>query len=68
MSRRCNFLEKFPAYNYNQGVGSGNADTTKLGSTLMKAMLHEVQQYCNQSTKESWSKLTHQQVNNFFNL
>ena len=57
MSRRCNFLEICPAYNFNEGVGSGNANTTKLGSTLMKAMLREVQQYC---TNESWSTLTHQ--------
>ena len=60
MSRRCNFLEKFPAYNFNEGVGPRNANTKKLGSTLMKAMLREVQQYC---TNESWSILTHQQVN-----
>ena len=60
MSRRCSFLETFPAYNFNEGVGPGNANTKKLGSTLMKAMLREVQQYC---TKESWSILTHQQVN-----
>ena len=60
MSRRCNFLETFPAYNFNQGVGPERANTKKLGSTLMKAMLREVQQYC---IKESWSILTHQQVN-----
>lgn len=57
MKRRCHFLDNLPAYNYNQG---GN--TLKLGSTLMNAMLKEVPQFCDPSTKEDWSLQAHQQV------
>ena len=57
MKRRCQFLDNLPAYNYNQGGA-----TSKLGSTLMKAMLKEVPQFCDPSTKEDWSLQAHQQV------
>ena len=62
MKRRCQFLDNFPAYNYNQGKGTKGEDTTKLGSTLMKAMLKEVEEFCDPSTKENWSLKAHQQV------
>ena len=62
MNRRCQFLENFPGYNYNQGHGTNKADTRQLGSTLMNAMLKEVSRFCDQSTKENWSVEAHQQV------
>ena len=62
MKRRCQFLDNFPAYNFNQGRGPNGENTTKLGSTLMKAMLKEVEQFCDPSTKEDWSLKAHQQV------
>ena len=62
MKRRCEFLDNFPGYNYNQGRGPDGGDTRQLGSTLMKAMLKEVPQFCDPSTKEDWSMQAHQQV------
>ena len=63
IKRRCQFLDNLPQYNYNQIVPGGN-DTSKLGSTLMNAMLKEVPQFCDPSTKEDWSLQAHQQVIN----
>ena len=62
MKRRCQFLDNFPAYNYNQGIGPKGGNTKKLGSTLLNAMLKEVIQFCDPSTKEDWSLQAHQQV------
>lgn len=62
MKRRCQFLEEFPSYNYNQGEGPNGADTRELGSTLMNAMLKEVTEFCDLSSKENWSLKAHQQV------
>ena len=64
MKRRCNFLENFPGYNYNQGIDLDGANTEQLGSTLMTAMLKEVNKFCDQSSKEDWSQNSHQQVHN----
>ena len=62
MKRRCQFLDSFPGYNYNQGIGPNGENTKKLGSTLMQVMLKEVEQFCDPSTKEDWSLRAHQQV------
>ena len=62
MKRRCEFLDNFPGYNYNQGRGPDGADTRELGSTLLTAMLKEVNEFCDQSSKEDWSRHAHQQV------
>ena len=62
MKRRCQFLDNFPAYNYNQGSGPKEGNTRKLGSTLLNGMLKEVAQFCDPSTKEDWSLQAHQQV------
>ena len=62
MKRRCQFLDNFPAYKYNQGRGPKGGNTKKLGSTLLKAMLKEVLQFCDPSTKEDWSIEARQQV------
>ena len=62
MKRRCQFLDNFPGYNYNEGIGPNRENTSKLGSTLLKAMLREVCQFCDPSSKEDWSLQAHQQV------
>ena len=62
MKRRCQFLDNFPGYNYNQGIGPNGENTKNLGSTLMEAMLKEVEQFCDPFTKEDWSSQAHQQV------
>lgn len=62
---RCQFLDNLPQYNYNQGRVVGGGDTEKLGSILMNAMLREVPQFCDPSTKDDWSLQAHQQVNSF---
>ena len=66
MYRRCSFLDNLPAFNFNNGVGAWHdgklTDTTKLGSTLMKAMLQEVNEICDPTTKQNWANKTHQQV------
>lgn len=55
-------MDNFPAYNFNQGRGLDDADTKELGSTLLTAMLKEVNRFCDLSTKKDWSQKTHQQV------
>ena len=70
MKRRCTFLDNLPAFNYNAGYGEytgpkgqrQTTDTRYLGSTLMQTMLKEVTDFCDPSTKESWSQKAHQQV------
>ena len=66
MYQRCSFLDNLPAFNFNNGVGAWRdgipTDTTKLGSTLMKAMLQEVNEICDPTTKQNWANKTHQQV------
>ena len=72
MERRCNFLDNFPGYNYNNGYGEyivnkhgqrRPTDTRCLGSTLMKTMLKEVSEFCDPALKDNWSQKPHQQVN-----
>ena len=71
MERRCKFLDALPAFNYNTGVGEYllneqkkqvRTNTRQLGSTLMKTMLKEVQDFCDPAIKENWSLKPHQQV------
>ena len=71
MERRCSFLDSLPAFNYNTGGGEfitdkhGKrvyTDTKRLGSTLMTAMLKEVEDFCDPAIKENWSLKPHQQV------
>ena len=71
MKRRCGFLETLPAFIYNTGAGEYitdeqgkrvHTDTKQLGSTLMTAMLREVEDFCHPAIKENWSIKPHQQV------
>ena len=67
MYRRCSFLDSLPAFNFNHGAGVRQCDgkltdTTKLGSTLMKAMLQEVNEICDPTTNRNWAHKAHQQV------
>ena len=66
MYRRCYILDNLAAFNYNQGVGvmrnGKETDTTELGSTLMKAMISEVKEFCNFTDKHLWAKKGHYQV------
>ena len=72
MKRRCAFLDTFPAFNFNTGVGeplkdgSGrHTDTKQLGSTLMVTMLEEVTNFCHPAIQQDWSKKPHQQVQDY---
>ena len=71
MKRRCAFLDKCPAFNYNTGHGeyyedaSGKkkvSDTRRLGSTLMSTMVQEVADFCDPKIKGNWSLKHHHQV------
>ena len=71
MKRRCDFLDRLPAFNYNTGSGEyltneygvkTATNTEHLGSTLMHTMLNEVSDFCDPSIKENWSLKAHQQV------
>ena len=70
MSYRCQFLDHFPAYNYNMGIGiykkdkdsMVRTDTRGLGSFLMKTMLKEVSDFCDPAIQANWSLNAHQQV------
>ena len=71
MERRCKFLDTLAAFNFNTGAGEYLLDerkkqvctnTRQLGSTLMKTMLKEVQDFCDPAIKENWSLKPHQQV------
>ena len=69
MKCRCDFLDNLPAFNKNTGKGECitdeqekqvYTDTRQLGSTLMTAMLKEVEDFCD-ITKD-WPLKPHQQV------
>ena len=72
MKRRCEFLDNLPAFNYNTGAGEfildkhyqqlGMTDTRQLGSTLMRAMLKEVSDFCDPTIKANGSKISHELV------
>ena len=71
MKRRCQFLDSLPTFNYNTGGGEYTTDeegrkiltdTKQLGSTLMKAMLKEVSDFCDPDIKKKWRLKSHQQV------
>ena len=67
MKRRCDFLDEFPGFNFNEGSGrefgtERQTNTKKLGSTLMHTMLKEVSDFCDPAVKENWSQKPHQQV------
>ena len=71
MSNRCQFLDCFPGFNYNTGVGEYKknsrgelvaTNTRELGSSLMETMLKEVCDFCDPAIKENWSLNPHQQV------
>eukprot|EP00117_Sycon_ciliatum_P002930 scpid215/ scgid3933/ E3 ubiquitin-protein ligase RNF213 len=67
MLRRCLVLENMPAYTYNTGRGvrdeSGScSDTSELGSTLMRAMLKETQQFCNPQLSTQFESHSHEQL------
>ena len=71
MKRRCSFLDELPAFNFNTGVGeviegedgkTTQTDTRHLGSTLMTAMLEEVESFCDPAIKKNWTEKPHQQV------
>ena len=70
MLRRCEVLEHLPYFNVNTGTGltfdtvtdkKVITNTRLLGSTLMKIMIFEVNQFCNPSYKEDWEMSEHQQ-------
>ena len=69
MKCRCDFLDNLPAFNYNTGVAKSitikqgkqvHADTRQQRSTLMTAMLKEVEDFCD--IMKNWPLKTHQQV------
>ena len=71
MKRRCSLLDELPAFNFNTGVGEvidgedgkpTETDTRHLGSTLMSAMLEEVESFCDPSFKKNWTGKSHQKV------
>ena len=60
LSRRFHFLEQFPGYNYNSGLGAGlDTNSVALGQTLVDSMIEEVTQMCNQ---QAWASKVYQQV------
>ena len=70
MKRRCEFLDNCPAFIYNPGSseyidtpqGPRRNDTKQLGSTLMRAMLNEVSDFCDPIIRENWALKPHHQV------
>ena len=71
MSRRCTFLDNLPSFNRNTGFGEiiknqtrekVKTDTRQLGSILMKAMLDEVETFCDPVAMSTSAKEPHQQV------
>ena len=71
MLRRCGVLEHLPYFTFNTGTGitfdvgtekKVITNTKYLGSTLMKIMIFEVNQFCDPSYKENWEKVEHQQL------
>ncbi len=71
MTRRCRFLESFPAFYLNNGVGEGVGacvtNTVLLGSTVMETMLQEVNEICTQN-QHSWALKPHQQVQHMYRI
>ena len=66
MHRRCEFLDNCPSFNFNRGLSvPGATDTSHLGSTLMKAMLTEVADFCSPEIQKNWSCKPHQQVTSY---
>lgn len=66
MHRRCEFLDNCPSFNFNRGLSVPNAtDTSQLGSTLMRAMLTEVADFCSPEIQKNWSCKPHQQVTSY---
>ncbi len=67
MYRRCIFLDNLPGFNFNVGfgvmIGKEITKTTKLGSTLLEAMLREVKTFCDPKVNQNWTQRPHQQVN-----
>ena len=70
MLRRCEVLEHLPHFNINTGTEltfdpvtykKVITNTKHLGSTLMKIMIFEVNQFCDPSYKEDWEMSEHQQ-------
>ena len=72
MKRRCDVLENAPGFTYNLGGGeyvidkaTGKrkiTDTKELGSTLLSAMLKEVNSFCHPDIQEDWKHHAHQQL------
>ncbi|KAI6653840.1 hypothetical protein LOD99_3342 [Oopsacas minuta] len=71
MLRRCNVLESMGNFTFNTGKGiifdleteqNMITDTKLLGSTLMKTMIFEVNQFCDPTCKEDWARSEHQQL------
>ena len=60
LSERFNFMENMLGYTYNSGLGSlTDSNSVMLGSTLVEAMLSEVEQMC---TQQDWGSKVYQQV------
>ena len=69
MHRRCEFLDNCPSFNFNRGLSVPNAtDTSQLGSTLMRAMLTEVADFCSPEIQKNWSCKPHQQVTSYTSI
>ena len=72
MKRRCDVLENAPGFTYNHGIGEfvierikgtkRPTDTKELGSTLLSAMLKEVNSFCHPGIQEDWKRHAHQQL------
>ena len=71
MINRCKFLDELPAYNYNTGGAetfedeSGDlvaTNTQKLGSTMIRRRLSEVNEFSNYSRLKDWNSFSHNQV------
>ena len=55
MKRRCEALDNSPYFCMNT--------INNLGSTLMRLMIKEVEEFCSNESKAEWSSQPHQQVN-----
>ena len=72
MKRRCDVLENAPGFTYNRGKGEYVNDritgakrptnTKELGSTLLTAMLKEVNSFCHPEIQEDWKRHAHHQL------
>lgn len=63
MARRCDFLESFPGFNYNSGIGETTENNSvMLGSTVLEAMMHEVMQMCEKSDYQNFRKENQQVI------